>query len=1187
MASSVTALEPLLQPIVDQAARLLDLTDAGLYLYDPSTGELDLFVAFSSAESAASYVGNRIGLGEGIAGKAAQAGRPEVIPDYQALPEIPDPYVGIPWRSAMAVPLFDDDELIGVISVAHRDEERELTERDLELLKAFAEQANVTISHAQHLTQERRWTQALRRLNQISHQWLQPRTELEALLNEIVDAAGELIGGEYALLYLYNPRTRTLSLTASNRAIDDQRAELNLNEGLTGRIARSQQPEVVDEYERWPHRSEKWTDLGIRSVLGVPLTRGSHLLGVLDVAHTAPHDFTAEDVQLLKLLADQAALSIEQAQRAALHRRFQDIGEQMLHATQQSGLDGILENVAQSLVEYSPFQVAAISVFARPSAFDDDIAPTIQAVYIAGLSPDQEAKLRRYAEENRVLANERIVAQGGRIGEGYYVSPDQLPEIERVGVPIDPTPTHEQPRPAWGDYDNFFYFLHLNGRVIGRISLSDPVDGLMPTPDELEPVEGFVSFAAVAVQRARHQHRLETLYRISQELGAIQSLDALYDEALRLLADLLPFDYGAINRADSELRQIQLVAQRGLMHCPYRVGDAIPFDKGICGWVADHRQSVIVADVTNDERYLGGDVPMGSELTVPIELGETLLGVLNLESTQTQGFTSEDCKLLEALADQLAVAISNLERRERLEDFQKRLHGVYSLSERLTQIDDLEDLCDQAVDLIHDNFPYDYVVLLTLEGQQLVRRGFRSKLPEEELLEENFRKLSLDQGITGLAARRKSPVLINDVSTAAHYVPGHEDIESELAMPIVEADRVLGVLNIESTKRDAFSQDDQELLAALARQLGVAMRSIEHRNQFTQLNEFLRELNEIEGVDALLNRVLDRVIALLRPKAEGGSVMFYDEANDQFVFRFAQGREIEPLQRIAYRPADLHQIIDSEAPTFLTASDQNDHPLTQRIREELDMPPPASTLSLPIQEREMDRVIAILHVNNFDQEGVFDESDAELLLELREEITAALLRVRDRQKLREMATRDALTGAYNRHYLNDFLGQERERSERYAHPLSLVMVDVNGFYEVNDRFGHAEGDRVLREIAQLLMQNVRVPDRVVRYGGDEFVIVMPETDEAEAHQAMARIQRVFEDGDLGLEEPALGFSFGVASWTPDMPQQPEDILIEADAFMRRGRSSAEQRRAHKREISRARDPDPDEAVDDSAPSSLS
>lgn len=1173
-----TDLRPLLQPIVDQVARLLEVTDAGVYLYDAERGVLEVFVDYSDVRPDETIVGSELALGEGLAGRAVASRETVTTSDYHATENRPDIYRDMPWGRAMSIPLIVDDEVLGALSVADTSKERAFTENEKRLLDVFVEQASVTLSHAQKLMQERRWSESLRQLNEISQRWRQPETDLETLLTKIVNATSELLQSTYAVLYLYDPDRRKLTLAASNRSITDERVELDLDEGLTGQVAKLRQPQSAQDYGSWSRRTEKWSGIGIQAVLGVPLLSGDHLLGVLDVAHTEEgQSFSDEDVQLLRLLADQAALSIEQAQRRALHRRFRSIGEQMLDTRHQADLGPILENVAQALEEYSPFKAVAISVFNRPLPMDHAGSPTIQGMYIAGVSSEKEAELRHYANEGQIVPNVRIRDYGHRIGDGYYVTPDHLPGIEHMSVSIDSDSEGHETRPQWGDYDNFVYFLRLSDRVIGRISLSDPVNGLIPTADELEPVESFVSFAAVAIQRARYQERMETLYRISRDLGSIESLDTLYSQTLELLQDLFPFDYAAMLRADTDSRQLHLVAQHGRVHCPYRVGDPIPFEKGITGWVAEHRRAELIHDVSQDERFIQGDVSMGAELTVPIEFGSTLFGVLNLESTHTRAFSDEDCHLLEALSDQIAVAISNLQRRERLEDFQARLQGVYSLMERLTRIEDLDDLCEQGVDLIQANFPYDYVVLLTLEGDRLVQRGFGSKLPEAELLVENFRRLALDQGLTGWSARHKESALVNDVAASKHYIPGHPDIRSELAMPIVESGQVLGVLNIESTHKDAFSQDDEELLEALARQIGVAMRSIERRTRVEELNDFLRELNETEGINALLERVLKRVVSLLEPKAEGGSVMFYDDANDQFVFRTAVGRDFEQLRHIAYRPSELDELLNAERPTFLTASHQRDHPATERLQDQ-GVTLPASTISLPIRERETRQVIAILHVNNFHEEGIFDESDADVLLQVREEITAALLRARDREQLRELATRDALTGAYNRHYLNEFLQRERERSERYAHPLSLVMVDINGFYEVNDRYGHAEGDRILRELAQLLIHNVRLPDRVVRYGGDEFVIVMPETLEDDAREAMARVEQLVDDWDPGLDGVAIDFSFGIASWRPDTPKRPEELLNEADAFMYRRRTMPDRRRARKREISECQSDNPDEST---------
>ncbi|MFB6285121.1 MAG: GAF domain-containing protein [Candidatus Bipolaricaulia bacterium] len=1167
-------LKPLLQPIVDQAARLLDITDAGLYVYDAERHALQLVVDHSDVYRD-DITGLELAVGEGLAGQAVESGKTAATPDYQSIERRPEIYRDMPWQSAMSVPLTADGEMLGALSVADPSGNRMFTERDEELVQVFAEQAALTLSHAQKLTQEQRWSRALHRLNELSQQWLQSHTDRDALLENVLDAGVELLACYGGGLYLYDAERGELELTVlrQHRAeTSRQGLRIQLGEGVAGRAAETGQPEAVSDYERWHRRSSQWVGYEIRSVIGVPLYAGDRLIGAMSIYDREPHDFDADDVKIAEVLGEQAAIAIQRASMADLNRRLQEIAAQMLRTTEQSGLDDVLESVTQALVDYSPFRVAATSVFAQTTPLDHPEPPDVWNVHVVGLSPDQEAELRRHTERGEVIANRQILERGQVVGQGYYVSPQALPEAASAGVPVGDAPDADAAGSTWGPYDTFVYFVMLGGRAIGRITLSDPVHGLIPSRAELEPVESFVKTAAVAVQQARYQTRLRVLYRITRELGAKASTAGLYDDLLGLTQELIRYDYAAILRLEPE--GLALKAQAGHVSCPYSVGTSIPIQEGVTGWVARHGSSQLLADVNEDDRFIQGSVQMGSELAVPIQTGDVILGVLNLESRRTQAFDEEDRELLETLADQLAVAISNLERRERLQAFQTRLHSIYGLTERLSRIEDLDDLYAQAVGLIHDNFRYDYVVLLTLEGDRLVPRGLRSKLPEAELIDENFRQLAPDRGLTGWAARHRQAVLVNDIAHSEHYIPGHPDIQAELAVPIVESGQVLGVLNIESTQTDAFSRDDRQLLEALARQLGVAMRSLQRRTRVEELNDFLRELNEIEGVNALLERVLKRVISLLQPKAEGGSVMFYDESSDQFVFRAMVGRDIEQLRDITFRPSELDALLNADGPTFLTASDQRTHPATEQFRAE-GATLPASTLSLPIRERESGQAIAILHVNNFHEEGIFDDSDADVLLQLSEEITAALLRARDREQLRELATRDALTGAYNRHYLNEFLQHERERSERYAHPLSLVMVDINGFYEVNDRYGHAEGDRVLRELAQLLIHNVRLPDRVVRYGGDEFVIVMPETQEDDAREAMARIEQLVDAWDPGLEEVTIGFSFGIASWTPDSLKQPEEILNEADAFMYRRRSGVQQRRAHKREISQA------QAYDDS------
>ncbi len=182
--------------------------------------------------------------------------------------------------------------------------------------------------------------------------------------------------------------------------------------------------------------------------------------------------------------------------------------------------------------------------------------------------------------------------------------------------------------------------------------------------------------------------------------------------------------------------------------------------------------------------------------------------------------------------------------------------------------------------------------------------------------------------------------------------------------------------------------------------------------------------------------------------------------------------------------------------------------------------------------------------------GSFDERDVELTEILTGHLREEINRVRLEKELREQAIHDPLTGLYNRRYFNETLSKEVQKSERYGHYIAFLMIDVNRFKEINDRYSHQTGDKVLEEVANLLEENVRDADSVVRYGGDEFLIMMPETN-GESRNTITRLRKNLAkwNKNSDLLDFDLTLAMGVSHWSPEDDRDVEEVLKEADRNM--------------------------------------
>jgi diguanylate cyclase (GGDEF)-like protein len=151
------------------------------------------------------------------------------------------------------------------------------------------------------------------------------------------------------------------------------------------------------------------------------------------------------------------------------------------------------------------------------------------------------------------------------------------------------------------------------------------------------------------------------------------------------------------------------------------------------------------------------------------------------------------------------------------------------------------------------------------------------------------------------------------------------------------------------------------------------------------------------------------------------------------------------------------------------------------------------------------------------------------------------------ERLEHLAITDPLTGLLNRRALFEAMRREMAREQRHSRALSLIVIDVDHFKRVNDRYGHAAGDAVLQRLAATASRTVRESDVVARYGGEEFVVLAPDTDEAQAVALAERIRSALASASVDVGGDTIRFtaSFGVATMR-DADREPQQVLQRAD-----------------------------------------
>jgi len=323
----------------------------------------------------------------------------------------------------------------------------------------------------------------------------------------------------------------------------------------------------------------------------------------------------------------------------------------------------------------------------------------------------------------------------------------------------------------------------------------------------------------------------------------------------------------------------------------------------------------------------------------------------------------------------------------------------------------------------------------------------------------------------------------------------------------------------------------------------------DRQKQVQELNIFhdvAKALTSSLNLDSVLQTIMDKMAEYFRP--DTWSLLMVDEAKDELYFAIAVGDAAEALKTVRLKMGEgIAGWVARHGESLLVPDVRTDPRFAKRI-DEMTKWQTRSIICVPLKSKQ--RVLGVIQLINCSVE-TFVEKEMFFLHALCDYAAIAIDNARAVEKIQELTITDDCTGLYNARHLYKTLEAEVYRSARFGYEFSIVFIDLDHFKQVNDTHGHLVGSRLLAEVGYSIKSHLRLIDYAFRYGGDEFVILLPQTSKDAALVVARRILDVFRTAIL-LNEDGLSLgiraSIGLASY-PDDAKSAHEIIRQADEMM--------------------------------------
>jgi PAS domain S-box-containing protein/putative nucleotidyltransferase with HDIG domain len=708
-------------------------------------------------------------------------------------------------RQAISAPLIAGQDILGVLTVWSDD----LTADDVPAISIFAQQAAMALENAKLYQEEILRVFQMEALRSTTLD-ITRRLDLSELLHSIVQRAAGLMKTKGGALYIYHPDQQEVEMVESfNLGKDYTGTRLKLGEGLSGRVAQTTEPLIVEDYANWEGKSDKFDYSNIRGVMGVPLKWRNQIVGVLNVTDVEqPRHFSTGDLRLLELFASQAAIAIENARLYEEQRRrlseMTGLYETSLDIVRELEVEDLLRSITERATHLLGAAAGATYLYKPDDKELELVIDHNQPQDLAGT----RWKVGEGLSGKVMQTGQPLIVEDYTNWQGRSERVDSIPIKAIIGVPL-----------KWGE------------EIIGVLSVNEVYRSRRFDEHDLRLLTHFANQAAVAIknaqlfaERERTIEQLQALHDVSLEVVAKIDLSEVLLTIVQKAAQLLEADCGGIDLFDPETQKLELQVADG--YSKDYTGTTLALGEGVAGVIAQSRQPLLLDDYDQwpGRSPLWKDENVKAVLGVPLNRGDQLLGVLTIDRRVSRPFDEKDLQVATLFAAQAAIAIENARLYEETSRSLQELSILHGASVAATSTLDVSEIVERIVAVLRQTLD---LTLLTLwliddDGETLkIMAGSGYPADFSEITE-----LRLGEGITGHVASTGQPINVPDARADPRYIIASEAVRSELCVPLKVGNRVIGVLDLESAEPAAFTSDDLRLLSTLAGQLAVVIENV-------------------------------------------------------------------------------------------------------------------------------------------------------------------------------------------------------------------------------------------------------------------------------------------------------------------------------------------------------------------------